>query len=552
MERQFGAGVIREIFEHRSSRVIAAGRIAMAVLFALWMWLDPYQPVRGGPIGYVLLTAYVAYAVALFPIAWADWWQDYRFTVPSFLIDAALFMAAVYCTEGGSADFVSSYFAFFSFMTISAALRWNWRTTLAIAVGLSLVYLAMGILLHLGEEGAIPARYLRRASYMLVLSLLVTWFTLQRAGPLVGRFSPGPVAQAMSPCDAALAYAIEASGATGAALAWESSEEPGCALHVAGTLTAGGTRHVPPGQLDLAADAAPALFDRERNRALVLRPDGRLSVERTRNGPELARFLGAMSGLSFPVAGTTGIGQMILTGIPGLCRDHLGLGQALAREIGHGIDEEEIVSLAREAAAMRLRGTIARDLHDSVAQSLAGAGYRLAALRRQAGTGKDLSPELEAISLSLQGEQAHIRDIIERLRSDEVNPGTRNLGAELERLTNALARHWDVRLRFEDSVEVLVIPAWLAFEIQQLVREGVANAMRHSGAGNILVRTGRKDSGTIALLIADDGKGFPDGGEKIMPRTLSERVAALGGTIRVATTKGDTRIDIELPSGGRK
>lgn len=543
--------MIRRIFEHRSSRVIAAGRIALALLFALWVWLDPDQPVRGGPMAYVLLTAYVAYAAALFPIAWADWWVDYRLTVPSFLIDVGLFIAALYCTEGGSADFVSSYFAFFAFMTISAALRWNWRATLAIAMGLSLTYLVMGIYLHWGETGAVSARYFRRASYMLVLSLLVTWFTLQRATPLVSRFSPGSLAQGMSPFEAALAYAIDASGATGAALAWESTEEPGCTLHVSGTL-AGGARHVPFGQLDLAVDDAPALFDRERNRALVQRPDGRLTVERAGRGPELAQFLGLASGLSLPIMGTTGIGQVILTGIPGLCRDHLELARALAREIGHGIDEEEIVSLAREAAAMRLRGTIARDLHDSVAQSLAGAGYRLASLRKQASAGKDVSPELEEISLSLQGEQAHIREIIERLRSDEVNPGTRNLGAELERLTNALARHWDVRLHFEDGGQALVIPTWLAFEIQQMVREAVANAMRHGQARNILVRVGRGNDGGVELLVADDGKGFSDREEKIMPRSLSERVGALGGTIRVASVKGDTRIDIELPSREKK
>ncbi|KPL68250.1 hypothetical protein SZ64_09030 [Erythrobacter sp. SG61-1L] len=549
-KRGKAAGVIGKLFENRSSRVIAAGRIALALLFTLWVWLDAEQPVRGGSLSYALLAAYLAFAVAMFHIAWVDWWSDYRLTMPSFLVDVGLFMAALYCTEGGSVDFVSGYFAFFTFMTISAALRWNWRATLATAAGLSLLYLAMGLFLHADEPDGIVATYIRRASYMMVLSLLVTWFTLQRAAPMVARFAPAPAAQALSPFEAALIYVIEASGATGAAIAWESVEEPGATLHAAGTL-AGGVRHLPPDTLDLGADVAPALFDCLHRRVLRLLPGGRFEPLRNSVGPELARHLGLSEGLCFPISGTTGIGQVVLTGIPGLCRDHLELCRALAREIGYGIDEEEIASLAREASANRLRGNIARDLHDSVAQSLAGAGYRLASLRHRAKEGKDIAPELEAVSLSLRDEQAHIRDIIDRLRSDEVNPGMRNLGTELARLTGALSRHWDVAVRFEDSVEALVLPAWLAFEIQQLVREGVANAIRHGAARHVLVRITRQGS-SIALAVADDGKGFPAGDETRMPRSLAERVDALGGTIRIASMKGDTRIEIELPVGGRK
>jgi signal transduction histidine kinase len=240
----------------------------------------------------------------------------------------------------------------------------------------------------------------------------------------------------------------------------------------------------------------------------------------------------------------------VLTGIPGLCRDHLNLGEALAREIVHGLDEEEISSLARETAAVRLRSNIARDLHDSVAQSLAGAGYRLASLRQLLRDGKDVLPEIDSISESLHEEQAHIREIIARLRSDSVNPGARNLGTELDRLANALSRHWQVKVRHEDSVEPLMIPAWLGFEIQQLVREGIANAVRHGMAKTITVRTERA-AGGLSLTITDDGTGFPDDDEAHMPKSLAERVEALGGKIAVAGVGNGTRIGISLPLGGR-
>ena len=224
--------------------------------------------------------------------------------------------------------------------------------------------------------------------------------------------------------------------------------------------------------------------------------------------------------------------------------------EVLAREIAHGLDEEEISSIARETAAVRLRGNIARDLHDSVAQSLAGAGYRLASLRQQLRDGKDVLPEIDSISESLHAEQAHIREIIARLRSDSVNPGARNLGTELDRLANVLSRHWQVSVRHEDNVEPLLVPAWMLFEIQQLMREGIANAVRHGMARAVSVRT-EKIAGGLSLTITDDGGGFPGAGEGERPKSIAERVEALGGKMAVATLGSGTRIGISLPLGGR-
>ncbi len=539
--------MIREIFEHRSSRVIAIGRIGLGLLFGLWVWIDPDQPVRGGTDSYVLLSAYLGYALLMVPIAWWNWWLDYRLVLPSFLLDAAIFLLALFFTEGDESDIVSGYLAFFAFLTLSAALRWSWRITLATMAVLCLLYVALSMQLHQAGLSDLPYTVFRRASYLMVLSLIVIWFALQRSAPLVAKFSARGARQAATPFEGALDYAMAATGATGAVLAWESSEEPGCSLQFAGTL-ANRARRVPPGEIDLYSDPDPLLFDRLRGRALSL-GRGDLLHGRTRApAPALAAYLELNTGLSIPVEGTTGSGQIVLVGIAGLSRDYLALGRALAREIAHGLDEEEISSLARESASMRLRGNIARDLHDSVAQSLAGASYRLASLRRQVIEGKDLLPEIDSISDSLKAEQAHIREIIGLLRSNAVNPGERNLGAEIDRLANVLARQWQVQLRCEDAIEPLILPAWLVFEIQQLLREGVANAVRHGGAKTVILRIERSAT-ALSLTIEDDGAGFPDGAP--LPQSIAERVAALGGTMQVTRHGADTRIGISLPLGVR-
>jgi signal transduction histidine kinase len=97
-----------------------------------------------------------------------------------------------------------------------------------------------------------------------------------------------------------------------------------------------------------------------------------------------------------------------------------------------------------------------------------------------------------------------------------------------------------------------VIPVGIEHDLHQLIREGVANAVRHGRADSIdlfLGGHGRR----IELQIADNGSGFPDGaGERVdSPRSLSERVNALGGQLRVESSAAGSRIRITLPMESR-
>src|SRR5262249_7895277 len=61
--------------------------------------------------------------------------------------------------------------------------------------------------------------------------------------------------------------------------------------------------------------------------------------------------------------------------------------------------------------------------------------------------------------------------------------------------------------------------------------EAVANAVKHANASSITI-AGRRTSGTTSIEIADDGVGGADAGGSGL-RGLADRVAALGGTLRV-------------------
>jgi len=71
------------------------------------------------------------------------------------------------------------------------------------------------------------------------------------------------------------------------------------------------------------------------------------------------------------------------------CTDDLPVIASLSREVGLALDREEMAVLAQAMAMAGVRNALARDLHDSVAQLLAGTLFRLKALRRWVRAGGD-------------------------------------------------------------------------------------------------------------------------------------------------------------------
>ncbi|MEL0211892.1 MAG: ATP-binding protein, partial [Novosphingobium sp.] len=84
--------------------------------------------------------------------------------------------------------------------------------------------------------------------------------------------------------------------------------------------------------------------------------------------------------------------------------------------------------------------------------------------------------------------------------------------------------------------------------IRQLVREAIANAARHGKCNKVLVRL--EDEGhQLRLCIADDGIGFPPTRTPSRPRSISERVEALGGSFELHSNSRGARLEIALRSG---
>nr|WP_166174845.1 histidine kinase [Altererythrobacter segetis] len=533
-------------FEHRSGRIIALCRFVLATVFFIALWVDPQQPVRTGVTGYAILFSYMLIASALLVIAWRNWWWDHRLAWPMHVADVIMFLAAVYFTETLNDDFTSPFLAFFSYLMLSATIRWDWRVTALTGAIVTLLYLLVGLGMSWAAIDLDMFRFGRRVAYMLVLALVLIWFGLQRREQTVERFveAPGSAEDRLPPLFDALRYAMVQTDAQVGAIAWADDEEPHVEVRQIG-LDCGSGRLAPD---DLSPDAPFAkrtqLFNIAKDRAL--RIGGWRSVaSKERIEDPFAGHCGLAEGLALPFAAVTGRGEILLAGISGVGADHVEMGALIAREVGAGFDRQATLALVRESAVTRMRDAVARDLHDTIAQSLAGVSLRLEGLRHWIKDGGDPDKEIQSIKTSLRAEQSHVRVMIDRLRHGEslLPDGTasRTLGPLLE----DLSKYWGMSIEIDDSGKRIVIPGWLAHELRQVLREAVANAVRHGAASRVAVALA-EENGMLRLTVADNGTGFP-ADNNAQPRSISERIAALGGSLQIESGAAGTALRFALP-----
>ena len=523
----------------RSGLVLAGMRSLVALLLVLWLRIAPPHPNLGGSATAILFIAYLIFALALLAVAWRSWWYEFQLARPAFVIDVATLLSGLFLTEAVTLDFFSPFITFFAFLMLNSATRWSWRSLLLIAVGLVFGFLLAGWLIDWDGLPLDTARFTRRFSALVLLSLMLVWFASGRQRASAARYDRVSGMAAHGPFGGALDYALAAYGADGGVLAWLNEGETRPHVYAAGTM-AGAQQTA---SIDLAGVDQPFLFDKPRQRQIILKEQKHLIARRSAYPMGLITACDLAEGLSIPIESRTGRGQLVLCGIAGMNSDDLFSAPGVAREIAAALDEEETEALAREVTLSRLRSQIATDLHDSVVQTLAGARFRLQALRRGIHGQEDAERDIDMICAGIAGEQDHVRNIIDQLRRGQIQPGHRDLHQELLVVCAHLARQWMVEITVAQLREPIIAPAALNFELQQILREATANAVRHGKASMISVEPSAAD-GRLLLDIVDNGQGFATPQH---PRSIAGRVAWLGGGLTVTSAPGQTRIAINLP-----
>lgn len=202
---------------------------------------------------------------------------------------------------------------------------------------------------------------------------------------------------------------------------------------------------------------------------------------------------------------------------------------------------------AEQIALLEDRDRIARDLHDLAIQRLFATGMTLQSAMRFAEHPKATERLMRAVD-DLDATIKIIRSTIFGLRAHDTDAGGEGLRS---RITDAVqdvvpALGFTPALRMEGLLDTEV-PAEVADQAVAVLREGLSNTARHSGAGIVEVSAETSD-GTFRLSVADDGVGMPAEARHSGLHNLTERAERLGGELRLETPDGGgTRLVWRVP-----
>lgn len=553
--------MLAQAFRHRSGRVIALSRLSLAAVFLLAIWLVPHEATHEPYAVYALLVAYVVWSGIVLAVTWSNWWIDFKLGVVAHAIDVGAFGVIVYYTEG----YTSPFYTFFVFLILSAAIRWSRRETALTALIVLLFFVTAGgtAILFEGADWEVQ-RLIIRATYLIVLSLLLLWFGANQPRASEAQLMIEEVPEAVTaaaPLDQILDLAQCRLRAQRVLVAWWQREEPW--LNV--TEKVGGkaeTRRFHPDLFPLPivadVDEEPFLFDIANDRALY-RSGQREGLPRVffhAINPSFAREFGLSEGLVVRVRAREYEGELFAVAIPGMCADDLWDATLLGESIARLFDRSSMLAVSEEAAVARAKASLARDLHDSVVQVLAGTSFRLEALRSWVKAGRDADPEIDALKTELGNEQRKVREFIADLRSGRDTASSVDLRAGMRELADELKQRWGLECELIMS-PLLPASASIQHEVQQIIREAAANAKRHGGARKLRLDMDASDE-DLSIKIIDNGKGFPVAGEfdeqaiskmETRPWSVHERVKRLGGTLALRSSSTGTELSIAIPIG---
>jgi signal transduction histidine kinase len=207
----------------------------------------------------------------------------------------------------------------------------------------------------------------------------------------------------------------------------------------------------------------------------------------------------------------------------------------------------------RELSVAEERTRLARELHDSLTQTLFSLSLTAESAATFVGPGADprLVEQLDRIRELARAALAETRSLVGTLRPPDLD--AEGLTVALRKRVELLRRVHHVAIGLTVRGPARLRDRTLEREVLRVATEALSNALQHAGAGRIDVTL---DSGgdAIRLTVADNGTGFDlpatvRASRRLGLTSMRERAEALGGVLHIDTAPGaGTRVTLEVPA----
>ncbi len=213
----------------------------------------------------------------------------------------------------------------------------------------------------------------------------------------------------------------------------------------------------------------------------------------------------------------------------------------------------ELYAAQREAQLQQMG--LARNLHDGIIQFLTGVVLRLEAIKQSISGSDTATSAINGLQHECRREQRQLRDFVERL-GPFPSFAVKHDPPLLADLVHSLSQRWGISCRLTPLSAHRLVPPNLREDVEFILREATANAVRHGQARRVEFVFDRSST-SLDIDIYDDGRGFPVHGDfdheaartqAWCPRSLLGRIEALGGSFSLRSNDSGVHIGISLPA----
>jgi signal transduction histidine kinase len=228
--------------------------------------------------------------------------------------------------------------------------------------------------------------------------------------------------------------------------------------------------------------------------------------------------------------------------------DEVALLVSIVNQVGMAVHAEALRQLVQQASVLEERQRLARDLHDSVTQSLYGLVTltEVGLMRMEANHLEDSADTYRKIGQSARQAIREMRLFIHQLRPPVLDQ--EGLAGALDLRLAAVEGRSDVRARLIADEDLrLTLPVETA--LYHIAQEALNNALKHAHAANVTVTLARLAPRGVRLEVLDDGCGFDlrhaAGGMGL--GNMQARANEIGATLEITSQPGrGTRVTICL------
>jgi two-component system nitrate/nitrite sensor histidine kinase NarX len=237
--------------------------------------------------------------------------------------------------------------------------------------------------------------------------------------------------------------------------------------------------------------------------------------------------------------------------------------EALSRHIGIAIGTARRSEQSRRVSLLEERAALARELHDSLAQSLAYMKIQVSRLKplvpstgsgqaASTGEGASASEVLEELREGLNSAYRQLRELLTTFRLRIEGEG---LAAALQTTVTEFSSRGDIPITLEVHLAGCPLTANEEIHTLQIVREALSNVLNHAHARQAEVKVTCNDNGSVSATVTDDGTGIhqPAGTHHYGMTIMEERSKHLGGQLSVENlpTLG-TRVTLHFTPSSRR